>query len=560
MSDEGSGISGPRRLAIVVAIACVVAAVFVWMRRREPLVVDVAADREIVAPGALVQLRATVRRRDDRVEVDATKCAFKWAASAGNVAGDGRAASWSPPDAVGVTAHVTTRVECGDVVATGAIDLATAATSAPIAAGFAPATAAPTATTVAATRPPQQHDGDGAAPIIDEIIVEKREVCKGEPNLVTVRAHDPKGTDDAWLNTVIDAQPGSSVPLMFWTNEPKAPRTVLVYGKYNRNVTIAEVPHVTVLDCVAPYLVQVSYMLVPNTEDYFRFKVLMQTAQKQKAFNACAFEWDFGDGATTTTSDAFAEHSYLDRPQVGLETSFLVKVKLLSCDGDPALVGRTALTLRNNYSEQRESKRISGLVIIAEPRYPERGADNVVRQTALVRTWEPEPVEITRVTYRDTIPSQGPDPGAPVEISASSFLGKTHVGNDWIKVPLSVDLNAIPGWQMRRYELEGKTRDGVAVFGAFTLMAPGVIDRATSQKVDDQEIKDRLVQAMKILGKKQISDEELMQLEEQGKIPKLGMKPPTPAPGFTQPVAPATGAPKPLPPAPPPGAGGGGKK
>src|SRR6266542_6551715 len=49
-------------------------------------------------------------------------------------------------------------------------------------------------------RPSDHDDGittgkSATAPIIDSITIEKREVCEGEENLVTVTAHDPGGNN-----------------------------------------------------------------------------------------------------------------------------------------------------------------------------------------------------------------------------------------------------------------------------------------------------------------------------------------------------------------------------
>src|SRR6516165_3902771 len=48
-------------------------------------------------------------------------------------------------------------------------------------------------------------------PIVDEVSVEKSEVCEGEENLVSVKAHASDGTD-AYLHTVIGSGLGMKVP------------------------------------------------------------------------------------------------------------------------------------------------------------------------------------------------------------------------------------------------------------------------------------------------------------------------------------------------------------
>src|SRR5690349_488437 len=41
---------------------------------------------------------------------------------------------------------------------------------------------------------------DAKAPVIDEVVLEKSEVCEGEENLVTVKAHSPDPEDDPFLH------------------------------------------------------------------------------------------------------------------------------------------------------------------------------------------------------------------------------------------------------------------------------------------------------------------------------------------------------------------------
>jgi hypothetical protein len=58
-----------------------------------------------------------------------------------------------------------------------------------------------------------------APPIIDEIRVEKPEVCEGEENLVTVRAHTPDG-NDAFLHYQIGTHPGPGRGLALLHRQP----------------------------------------------------------------------------------------------------------------------------------------------------------------------------------------------------------------------------------------------------------------------------------------------------------------------------------------------------
>lgn len=539
-----SGRVRARRLAVGLAALCIFWAILVWLRRREAVAVVITTDRATVSPGGQAHLEATLRKKRNGELVESRGCTFRWSTTMGEVWGSGTKVDWNAPSISDTTSTITARARCESESYEGAIDLVTP--PAPDSPDFARQRSSsdpspPRAMAAAAPQPAQTHQGDGA-PIIDSITVEKTSLCRGEDNQVTVRAHDPKGADDKWLHVLIDGHAGASQPLPYWSSEGQMPRKVAVYGKNNASVTYADVPPVTVLDCLVPQWVQVVHELVPNTEDTFRFLARVIPKGKPDKVEACSFEWDFGDGASATTQDAWTEHAFLDRPQDGLESVFQIRVRVLPCDGGSPIIGRAAIALTNIYAMEKEAKHVSGLVVVADPRYPERGNDGVVRQTALIRTWERDPVHITRVSYTDTIPTNGfGAPTEPTAVSAASFLGTTTVGREWVRVPVSYDTKQEPNWAMRRWEIEGTASDGTPVYGSFTLMNPPKLDPEKSPKVTDPAFKERLLAAMKILGRDQVSDEDLMRLEEEGKLPPSdprAVRPVAqPPPGFAQPVS-----------------------
>lgn len=553
-----SGGNRARQLAVVLAALAILWALVVWLRRREAVFVAITTDRATVAPGGQARLEATLRKKRNGDEVESHACSFKWSTTMGEVWGSGWRVEWNAPAISDATSTITARVRCGSDEYVGAIDLVTPP---PEADGFERHTAqgesqalGPSQAT-ATPLPPQTHDGEGA-PIIDAITVEKTSVCRGEDVQVTVRAHDPKGTDDKWLHYVIDTQPGASQPVTYLNGDHQMPRRIAVFGKNNASVTYAEVPQVTVLDCTVAQMVQITHSLVTNTEDTFRFLARVVAKGTTEKFEACSYEWDFGDGKSATTEDPWTEHGYLERKQDGLETAFQIRLRVLPCNGGSPIIGRSVLALTNVYALEKESKHVSGLVIVGDPRFPERGSDGVVRQTALIRTWEPDPVHITKITYTDTIPTNGPGvPNDPVDVTPSSFLGTTTVGRDWIRVPVAYDTNQEPNWAMRRWELEGTASDGTPVYGSFTLMAPPKLDPEKSPKVTDPAFKDRLLAAMQILGRDQVSDEDLMRLEQEGKLPPSdphAVRPAaTPPPGFATPTGAALNPAPPRPAGPP---------
>src|SRR5262245_1879905 len=79
-------------------------------------------------------------------------------------------------------------------------------------------------------------------PIIDSSTVEKDEVCEGEENLVTVRAHTPDD-NDAFLHYQIGGARGSPVAVRSYLDDREKPswHRITVFGK-NNVATSAEMP------------------------------------------------------------------------------------------------------------------------------------------------------------------------------------------------------------------------------------------------------------------------------------------------------------------------------
>src|SRR5262249_39470547 len=74
----------------------------------------------------------------------------------------------------------------------------------------------------------------------------------------------------------------------------------------------------------------------------------------------------------------------------------------------------------------------------------------------------------------------------------------------------------------RTFFIEGTAKDGTPVHGAFSLMVPGKVERGKSKKVLDEAMKERIVAAMKLLGRgpgDTVSEEEMQELEAQGRLP-----------------------------------------
>jgi len=261
--------------------------------------------------------------------------------------------------------------------------------------------------------------------------------------------------------------------------------------------------------------VNVLVSLVPNREDVFRLSARVVPKGKLTAFTPVRWEWDFGDGASQSTTDAYIEHDYLHRPQDQVNTTFLIKVRVHGRDGDVA-DGRYPLTLRNHYFTQKQVKHIVGLVITLEPRYPEYAADGSVKQTVHVWHHEPTPLKIASVHYTDYT-KMGDDLGE-TSVTPHALLGVDAIPPQGVTFPVELSPTDADYVLQRRYVIEGKTDDGLPVFGTFSLMTPPKIDPRTSQRVVDPILKERILAAQQLLGKQQVTEEDMQRLVEQGKL------------------------------------------
>ncbi|HEX8704776.1 MAG TPA: hypothetical protein VF815_38440, partial [Myxococcaceae bacterium] len=115
--------------------------------------------------------------------------------------------------------------------------------------------------------PPVQAEED--APVIDEVTVEKQEVCEGEENLISVRAHTSNGTDE-FLNFMVGGRKGQQVPVRSWiADDGENPKLeVKVFGR-NNVVTSAPVPQFVVKPCKPERMVLVTSRLRANTWSEF---------------------------------------------------------------------------------------------------------------------------------------------------------------------------------------------------------------------------------------------------------------------------------------------------
>ena len=394
----------------------------------------------------------------------------------------------------------------------------------------APAAVSPAAApaTPAARPPPEARQGaaaaarpppDPRAPVVDAVDVEKAEVCEGEENLVSVRAH-AAGGDDAWLHYTVGGEAGARVPLRAWLGrDGAAPRQeVTVFGEDNVATRVTVPPYV-VKPCRPDRMVRVTARLLPNSIEERELTAEVLTRRGAPGFVARRWRWSFGDGATAETRGPVAVHDYAARPQRTAWAQLLAEVEVEGEDGE-RVKGRLALQLPNPAFDARR-RGVVALFAQPSPRFPaERGPDHLVEQGFRLWHAEDRPVQLTRVIVRRLRRGDGAGRAAAVtEVSPASVLGAAQVPpGRGVEIRLAHAFGDDPELRGIVWELEGIGADGTPARGELTLLRPPPRPTAAdSRPVTDPARQARIRAALRLLGKDTVSEEELWQLEREGK-------------------------------------------
>ncbi|MDC0682264.1 hypothetical protein [Sorangium atrum] len=380
----------------------------------------------------------------------------------------------------------------------------------------------------ASTRAPAEDP----APIIDEIEVEKPEVCAGEENLITVRSHTTNGTDE-YLHSVIGTRTGSRVPLRVWPEMDGSYEmpTISVFGR-NNVVTRIEVPRYKVNACKPERIVVITHRLLPSTPGEFELTAqIVGVGLKDKPdatpFKPASYAWVFDDGGSGKTKAPFVTHSYERRPQTALVSEFLIRVEVQSEAGEK-LTGRALLQIPNTMFQDLAERGIVTIAATPTPRFPRQDGDGVVRQT--FRLWHhgDAPVRIDTVTAVRHY--AGASSASPLE-KASLSLVEIPPGQG-VDVDVSLDTVREPDVFTITYILDGETAEGHAARGTFSLMKPPPAPtKESSTPVTEPVLLAKIKRARELLAQEFVTDEDIWRLEREGKMADLdGSPPPAPAP------------------------------
>jgi hypothetical protein len=365
-----------------------------------------------------------------------------------------------------------------------------------------------------------------AAPVIDAIELEKTDVCEGEENLVTVKAHTTDGTD-AFLHVVVLGQgSGSSVPVRGVLDKHGVAvfPEIRVFGK-DGVVTEAKLPPFRVHSCPARRNLIVSFQKMPNTLAGYRLygSVVEHERNESERSNRprlVSYEWDFGDGERLDDSAPYAEHHFSRIDPNKRYSSFVVKLSATDERGEK-LIGSTTLELENDAFEALRVKNVVQLFYSMEPRYAVLGADGVVRQHFHVFHRYSQAIELTNL--RLSWLGEDKTENLPPQV----LLGTDNIPpGPGIDFELAVSRSDHPKFYGLNVTLEGFSQDGHAASGLVSLMKPGENpSRAQHVAVTDPNITARILRARQLLKQEFVSDEDLSNLEQQGKFDDLQAAP-----------------------------------
>lgn len=357
-----------------------------------------------------------------------------------------------------------------------------------------------------------------AQPVIDAVTVEKKSVCEGEENLITVTAH-LEGSASTSLRYRIAGAEGGSVPLRDFL-EPDGTHSqkyVRVFGPGDTEVTAA-IPHYEVRRCRPLRWLDIELRQRPNSDASYEFKAKLKSAAGAPSFELASYEWSFGDGEKAVTTSPFADHSYDEREQKSAYSGFLVQVTAISKTGERVL-GRHSIELLNGAFDDLERVGYVTLMNEPTPRVPALGADGRVTQRFRIHHVHEQPVLLDEVIVRGHR-SEGSGDERAEELDPSVVLGLDEVPpGQGIEVTLSFDAASETKLFMKSFELSGHTPDGLPAGGTLTIMRPQQPPtRENHVPVTDPELIPKIVAAQKLLGKEIVSQEDIYLLERDGRL------------------------------------------
>ena len=365
--------------------------------------------------------------------------------------------------------------------------------------------------------PPQQLVG-ATEPVVEEITVEKTEVCSGEDNLVTVRLAGDHQTDKNIRITMPGlGGAGRQMPFILGLTaakqQPEMPE-VVVSGRDGALATV-KVPTVTVKDCIPGPSLSVEVALVANTSATFALTATVRNPGPT-AFNPVQWHWDFGDGARRHDQGS-NRRAQLRRPPardagVELPRPCPRRRRGRSRAARPPRSRRPPVKKRRRHqhraqpSPSDDRRRRAG--------HPARPHSPRVRPAGHV-----ERVEVQRL--RDN--EQGVEEMQTTDVDPRQVLGTNVIPpGRGIETTAVFDTRAEPRTKRVTFDLHGKSADGIRASGQYSVLRPSEpIPHEEREVVTDPQVKAAILAARKKLGRDEVSLDDMVRLKREGALDNL---------------------------------------
>lgn len=331
--------------------------------------------------------------------------------------------------------------------------------------------------------------------LVERIAVSPRKICRGTP--VTVTAH--LRADAADSAVTIGGHPGAARVVEF-TRAGRETLSILARD-WHDGIDVRRV-RVHVRDCDTAALRVVA---TPIDADHIGFRLVDPPA-------ATAFRWDLGDGTTRTTTLPQLAHDYSQRSADRPTTTFVITVDTAAADGS-TLSGRLAVHLPNPRWVANRGRNL-WLATRAERFVPTAAADGTRTATLHVRG-DGAAVRLTGASLIG-FPCRDLDDELPAAVDATALSRDTITAADettvTVRLPATAWTEPVCSVDVRLLGITDAGRPARA-FANVELGRP-----ATVSVVRDPALRARLRAARTLLGRGQITAEELAMLAAEGKL------------------------------------------
>ncbi len=346
-------------------------------------------------------------------------------------------------------------------------------------------------------------------PFIRNVILEKNTVCVGEDFLVTIESNDPEGRDADLISSI---GPSMGNPVIMRFTIPGKHKIIATVRDFKRIDT--KVEEIEVVECSSKPAVYLEARLHPFRMEEGEFEVM----KLQNLKGNCTYEWDFGDGKSTTTTRGYTTHNYGLRDQKRFNTSYMVKVTVTD-EKQVSVTARASLDFPNIQWISGHMGSMSVPVIFN--RFLD-SKNNEFRTDISMKNIHSQDLTFNDADITLTL-CNSPGVTQNLTVNASSFMPKTNLsGGEVIRGDISFKESVVPKSACAvAVIIHGKLSDGkpVSLEMNFTIPADSMaLNSKNSVEVEDHGLDRKIQMAKRILGRDYVTQDDLYTLEKEGKF------------------------------------------